>query len=91
MSETTSTLPKRSLFATLLAAAGLLGAAPPAVAHADPVPSCPGLNDPRLCNPGRMFWCPDTHRMVTWLQYCSSLTQGPYLPGGRTPDGGLAQ
>jgi hypothetical protein len=80
---------RRTLLAVLLAAAAVLGAAP--VAHSDPVPSCPGMNDPRLCNPSRMYWCPDTQRMVTWLQYCPSLTQGPYLPGGRTPDGGLAQ
>jgi hypothetical protein len=81
---------RRTFFAGLLVSTTLLGAALP-VAQADPVPSCPGLNDPRLCNPSRMYWCPDTQRMVTWLQYCASLTQGPYLPGGRTPDGGLAQ
>ena len=72
--------------ASTLAAAALLGAAP---AGADPA-SC-GFNDPRLCSPGKVFWCPDSHQWVSWLQYCPSLSQGPYLPGGRTPDGGLAQ
>lgn len=55
-------------------------------AHADP--GC-GFHDPMLCNPGKVYYCPDTGHMITWLQYCPSLTQGPYLPGGRTPDGGL--
>jgi hypothetical protein len=72
--------------ASTLAAAALLGAAP---AGADPA-SC-GFSDPRLCSPGKAFWCPDSHQWVSWLQYCPSLSQGPYLPGGRTPDGGLAQ
>jgi hypothetical protein len=69
-----------------LAAAALLSAAP---VSADPA-SC-GFSDPRLCDPSKVYYCPDTGQMATWLAPCPSLIQGPYLPGGRTPDGGLAQ
>jgi hypothetical protein len=70
-----------------LAAVALFGAAH---AAADPGSDC-GFHDPRLCDPSRMYFCPDSQQWVSWLQYCASLSQGPYLPGGRTPDGGLAQ
>lgn len=70
-----------------IAAAALLGAAP---ASADPSSDC-GLSDPRLCDPSRVYYCPDTGSMVTWLAPCPSLSTGPYSPGGLTPNGGLAQ
>ena len=78
--------PMRLLLAGILAAAAVLSSAP---ATADPA-GC-GYHDPRLCDPSRMYWCPDSQQWVSWLQYCGSLSQGPYLPGGRTPSGGLAQ
>jgi hypothetical protein len=78
----------RLVIATTLAAAAVLSAAP---ASADPSAGCSGLNDPRLCNPSKVYYCPDTGQFGSWLSYCPSLVQGPYEPGGRTPEGGLAQ
>jgi hypothetical protein len=73
------------LLAGVLAA--LVCAAP---AAADPGPDC-GLSDQRLCEPSQVHYCPDTGQMVPWLAPCPSLSIGPYLPGGLTPNGGLAQ
>jgi hypothetical protein len=75
------------LLAGILAAATVLCAAP---ANAKPGSDC-GFHDSRLCDPSRMYFCPDSQQWVSWLQYCASLSQGPYLPGGRTPNGGLSQ
>lgn len=64
-----------------LVAAALFGAAP---ASADP--DC-GFHDPRLCDPSKMYFCPDSGQFVTWLQYCPALVLGPRLPGS-PPEGG---
>jgi hypothetical protein len=70
------------LLAGILAAATVLGAAP---AHADPGSDC-GLHDPRLCgDPSKIYYCPSTHGMVTWLQPCPALVLGPYGPGNPSP------
>jgi hypothetical protein len=45
------------LLAGIFSAAALLSAAP---AGADPSSGCSGLNDPRLCNPSKVYYCPDT-------------------------------
>lgn len=50
------------------------------VASADPGSGC-GFHDPRLCDPGRMYWCPDSQQWVTWMQPCSNYVVGPYAPG----------
>lgn len=77
----------KTLLAGVMAAAAVFSAAP---AGADPGSGC-GYSDPRLCNPSKVYFCPDTGQFGSWLAYCPSIVQGPYLPGGRTPDGGLAQ
>jgi hypothetical protein len=72
--------------ATILATAALFSVAP-AVAHADPGSDCEGLHDPRLCSPSKVFWCPSSQQMVTWLQPCSNYVVGPYAPGVPSNDG----
>jgi hypothetical protein len=70
----------------LIALCGLAPLAGVGIANADPATSC-GLHDPLLCDPTQVRYCPDTHSMVTWLQNCPSLTEGPYLPGNPSNGG----
>ena len=70
-------------------AAGLLGAPP---ASADPGPTC-NLQVQQLCDPSRVYYCPDTRQFVTWMGTCPGLVTGltPPQPGCLTSDGGLAR
>lgn len=77
---------KRALIA-LSALAPLAGIG---VVNADPGSEC-GYSDSRLCDPSRVYYCPSTGTFGSWLAACPDLVQGPYEPGGRRPDGGLAQ
>jgi hypothetical protein len=77
----------KPLLASLVITTTLLGAAP---ASADPGSDC-GFHDPRLCDLSKTYFCPDTGTYVPALAPCPSLVVGPYSPGGRTPNGGLAQ
>lgn len=48
--------------------------------HAGPSSDC-GFNDSRLCNPSKVYYCPDTGQMVPWLAPCPALVVGPRMPG----------
>ncbi|MCV7260537.1 hypothetical protein [Mycobacterium shimoidei] len=44
--------------------------------------------NPQMCaDPGQVIYCPDTGGYVTAFSgSCPSLSVGPYLPGGLSPD-----
>lgn len=48
--------------------------------HAGPSPDC-GFNDSRLCDPSKVYYCPSTGGMVTWLAPCPEYVTGPHQSG----------
>lgn len=86
------------LIAGVLAAAALVSAAPAvaAIGGAESLkgsisnlpadPSECDLHDKRLCgDPSKIYYCPSTGGMVTWMQPCPALVLGPYGPGNPSP------
>jgi len=80
---------RQLLLAGFLTATTLLGADP---ASANRGPTC-NLEVQQLCDPSRVYYCPDTRQFVTWMGTCPGLVTGltPPQPGGLTSDGGLAR
>lgn len=64
------------LVASLAVGAVLLGAVP-ATAQAAPC----GHSDVRLCDPSKVYYCPSTGQMVTWLAPCPEYGTGPHQSG----------
>lgn len=67
---------RRPLLAGLVGGAALLGAVPAPV-HAEPC----GYSDVRLCDPSKVYSCPSSGQMVTWLAPCPEYSTGPRWPG----------